>query len=182
MRMLNSDSRSRSAVGRIALRLRRRKRAPAQPSADDAHQRVLSGRAAGRVRAAVSRSSNDGRAPSPRRGRWNLFFSGDGLSRFGFALGTLALRLRGERGGPRLRLRLRVRQIGPEKSAPASFAMPLAELLAQDARRHFLDLALGKLAELERPERHADQPRSPAARDGAARCAPRGSCPRGSRR
>ena len=35
---------------------------------------------------------------------------------------------------------------------------PFAELLAQHSRRHFRDFARGKLAELERSERHPDQP------------------------
>ena len=49
-------------------------------------------------------------------------------------------------------------ETGEEKSAPESCDQPLAELLAQHARRHFLDRALGKLAELKRPERNADEP------------------------
>src|SRR5262249_35045480 len=36
-------------------------------------------------------------------------------------------------------------------------AAPRAELIAQDARRHFLDRALGDVAQLKWPERHADQ-------------------------
>src|SRR5882672_1250842 len=35
----------------------------------------------------------------------------------------------------------------------------LAELVAQNARRHLGDVALGKIAELKWPERHPDQPR-----------------------
>ena len=46
---------------------------------------------------------------------------------------------------------------GEEKSAPESCDQPLAELLAQNARGHFLDLALGKFAELKRAERDADE-------------------------
>ena len=90
------------------------------------------------------------------------------------------LRRAGRASGLRLRLRLALHDRRGEIRARRLREL-LAELVAQHARRHFGDLAFGKLAQLERPERHADQPRRPAARDGAARCAPRGSCPRGSR-
>ena len=54
-----------------------------------------------------------------------------------------------------------VQRSGAEKSAPESADQALAELLAQDARAHLLDRALGEFAELKRAERDADEPRRP---------------------
>ena len=70
-------------------------------------------------------------------------------------------------------------QIGAAKSAPASADDLLAELVAQCLRLDLLDLAFGEVAELERAERHADQPVHLQPEMSPARCAPRGSCLRG---
>ena len=179
--MLNSASRSRSAVGRIACDFGAASVRPRKPAADDAHQRSrrpLYGRRPPRCRArrlpvAVERRVRP--SPRPRSAQSSSAasdvraagFRRDPAHRAGRRLRRGAVAARASGSGWRSHLgvtdaalrRLRpARPAAPEKSAPATRGDALAELLAQRARLDLLDRAFRQVAELERPERHADQP------------------------
>ena len=195
--MLNSDSRSRSAVGRIACDFgaasaRPRNRPPTMRiSARAACPSPACGGGVVRARTGSGLLARDRRCRGGLRrasdGR-EFFFSGERecfarSSRFGSrcrcaADGSGALAFRCAR--LRLRLRLALHDRRGEIRA-RRLRQLLAELLAQHA-------ASGPPRPRPPPARRAGTGRttrgsagSPAARDGPARCAPRGSCPRGSR-
>ena len=182
--MLNSDSRRRSAVGRMPSATSGRKRAPAQPAADDAHQRcpfpcdALRPRPRGlRAVEAVARlvalrprfsSSSCGRQRFvsfglPVGGRLRSPAAISGWRPLRLHLGALRLS-RAAASSPELfgfrrrRARERCCTIGPVKSALAPIAMRSPSCSRRCRVRTSSTLALGKFAELERPERDADQP------------------------
>ena len=69
--------------------------------------------------------------------------------------------------------------IGASKSAPASATICSPSCARSSRCFNFPHRAVVKIAELERPERDADQPVHLQPERFAAPCAPRGSCPRG---
>src|SRR5205085_8592926 len=137
------------------LRLRRRQRAPAQAAADDAHLALSPLRPPAALgRALVERGP---RAFAATRALKFVLFTHRLLALFASALGLLG-------GSARRRRRSRNRRLprmhdwrGEIRACEACEL--LAELFAQDARRHLADLAFGDLAQLKWPERDADQPR-----------------------
>ena len=208
MRMLNSASRSRSAVGRIACRFRRRR--ACAPRSRPPTMRIHCFRFAhDLVRQPVPRLRSGSCARS--RGPRAAAAVAAGLLLVHGRARVLRAVIREVRGfaprkdeRPRLLARLPSRLARLDARAPQDDGMGLspscsitgaveigARLCGERASPScsrstvvldFLDRAVGQFAELERPEGDADQPVHLQPEMVRAPCAPRGSCPRGWRK